>query len=251
MASGPSTVIQAVASARDAATAIRAHLGSTQTTGGEKRSQTEFIQSYFEEIPRALVPEPQQSERVKGVAREGIPGLTLPEAEREAHRCFNCGCLAVVPSDVGIALVALGGTIVTTKRSVLAQDFFSASATSCTVLDPDELIKEIRIPKPPAGAHQKYEKFTLRKPVDFAIVSVASLVTEEDGVCKDARIVLGAVAPEPVRVKKAEDAIRGRSITETTATEAAEQAVKGAMALSLNDYKIAITKALVKRAIMA
>jgi NADPH-dependent glutamate synthase beta subunit-like oxidoreductase len=251
MVCGPSTVIQAVASARDAVTAIGAHLRTTQTAGEEKRSQTEFIPSYFEEIPRALVRQPRQDERIKGIDMEHMPGLTPAEAEREAHRCFNCGCLAVVPSDVGIALVALSARIVTTKRSVLAQDFFSASATRSTVLDRDELIKEIQIPKPPAGAHQRYEKFTLRKPVDFAIVSVASLVSKEDGVCKDARIILGAVAPEPLRAKKAEDAIRGRSITETTATEAAEKAVEGAMALSMNDYKIALTKALVKRAIMA
>ncbi len=250
MVSGPSTAIQAVASARDAAAAIGAHLGTAQAAADERGSQRDFIPSYFEEIPRALVRELQPSERVKGIDREDMAGLTLAETQREAHRCFNCGCLAVAPSDVGIALVALGATIVTTRRRIVAQDFFSASATCSTLLYADELIKEIRIPRPTAGAHQKYEKFTLRKPVDFAIVSVASVVTEENGVCKDARIVLGAVAPEPLRAKKAEEVLKGRSITETTATEAAEQAVEGAVALSMNDYKIAITKALVKRAIL-
>jgi len=250
MVSGPSTVIQAVASARDAAKAIGSKFGSVQTSAEEERTEFGLIESYFEEIPRAQVRERPASERIKGIDVEDIPGLTLAEVEREAHRCFNCGCLAVVPSDVGIALVALGAKIVTTKRSIVAQDFFSMSADRSTVLEPDELIKEIRVPKPPAGARQKYEKFTLRKPVDFAIVSVASVVTAKDGVCKDARIVLGAVAPKPLRVKKAEDAIRGEPINETTAKEAAEQAVAGAMPLSMNDYKIAITKALVKRAIM-
>ena len=91
----------------------------------------------------------------------------------------------------------------------------------------------------------------MRKPVDFAIVSVASLVTEKGGICKDARIVLGAVAPEPVIAMKAEEAIKGRSITEATAKEAAEQAVEGAMPLSMNDYKIDIIKSLVKRAIIS
>jgi len=250
MVSGPSTVIQAVASARDAAKAIGSKFGSGQTSAEEKRTEFGLIESYFEEIPRAQVRELPASERIKRIDVEDIPGLSLEEVEREAHRCFNCGCLAVVPSDVGVALVALGAKIVTTKRSIPAQDFFSMSADRPTVLEPEELIKEIRIPKPPAGARQKYEKFTLRKPVDFAIVSVASVVTAKDGVCKDARIVLGAVAPTPLRVKKAEDAIRGEPINETTAKEAAEQAVAGAMPLSMNDYKIAITKALVKRAIM-
>jgi NADPH-dependent glutamate synthase beta subunit-like oxidoreductase/CO/xanthine dehydrogenase FAD-binding subunit len=250
MVSGPSTVIQAVASARDAAKDIGSKLGSAPATAEEKITESALIESYFEEIPRAQVRELPASERIKGIDVEDIPGLSLEEVEREAHRCFNCGCLAVVPSDVGVALVAMGARIVTTKRSIAAQDFFSASADRSTVLEPDELIKEIRVPRPPAGARQKYEKFTLRKAVDFAIVSVASVVTAKDGVCKDARIVLGAVAPTPLRVKKAEDVIRGESINETTAKEAAEQAVAGAMPLSMNDYKIAITKALVKRAIM-
>jgi len=251
MVSGPSTVIQAVASGREAAQAIGTRLGKEQTRAAEKMPQTRFVPSHFEEIPRATVRELSPSERVKGIDMEDIPGVMLEEAEREAHRCFNCGCLAVEPSDVGIALVALRATIVTTKRRMPAEDFFRAGATSSTVLDPDELIREIRIPKPPAGTRQRYEKFTLRRPVDFAIVSVASLVTEKDGVCKDARIVLGAVAPEPLRAIKAEEAIKGRSLTETAAAEAAERAVEGATALSKNDYKIAVTKALVKRAIMA
>lgn len=151
---------------------------------------------------------------------------------------------------MGVALVALNAKIITTKLRVSAQDFFRATATSSSILEPDELIKEIRVPKPPAGACQKYEKFTLRKPIDFAIVSVASLVTEKKGVCKDARIVLGAVAPEPIIAKKAEDTIRGRATTETSAREAAEQAVEGAVPLSMNDYKIDILKSLVKKSLM-
>ena len=124
------------------------------------------------------------------------------------------GCLAVNPSDIAIALLALDARIVTTKRSLPAELFFKATAMSSTVLQAEELIKEIQIPKPPAGARQRYEKFTLRKPVDFAVVSVASVLTLDNGVCKDARIVLGAVAPEPVRARNAEEAIKGRILDE-------------------------------------
>ena len=135
------------------------------------------------------------------------------------------------PSDVGAALVALDARIVTTKRTVGAGAFFNARATCSTILEADELIKEIRIPKPPEGARQKYAKFTLRKPIDFAIVSVASMVVVKDGVCKDARIVLGAVAPEPLRAEGAETAIKGRPIDEKAAAEAAEAAVEGSSPL--------------------
>jgi hypothetical protein len=250
MVSGPATVIQAVASAKIAARIIGAHLGTDQTTPEEKGTESRFIESCFEEIPRKVIHEIPPSERVKGIDMEDVPGFSLAEAERESHRCFNCGCLAVVSSDIGVGLVALGATIVTTKRIVAAQDFFRASATGSTVLELDELIKEIRIPKPPAGAQQRYDKFTLRKPIDFAVVSVASVLTVKDGVCKDARVVLGAVAPEPLRLKETENFLRGRIIDEATATQAAQAAVEGAVPLAMNDYKVDITRALVKRAIL-
>jgi xanthine dehydrogenase YagS FAD-binding subunit len=98
---------------------------------------------------------------------------------------------------------------------------------------------------------QVFLKFTLRRPVDFAIVSVASVMTVKQEVCVDARIALGAVAPGPVRAKKAEQFLKGRSIDNDTTTEAAAQAVLGARPLSKNAYKIEITKALVKRALMS
>ena len=210
-----------------------------------------FIETSFQEIPRVEVHEVPPTDRIKGIDMEDISGLSESEIEREAQRCFNCGCLAVGPSDVGVALVALDARIVTTKRTVAAQDFFNASATSSTVLDPDELIKEIQIPKPPEGALQRYEKFTLRKPIDFAIVSVASVLTASDHLCKDVRIVLGGVAPEPIRAKKAEDVIRGRSIDGKIVAEAAETAVEEATPLAMNEYKVEITKALVRRALLA
>jgi xanthine dehydrogenase YagS FAD-binding subunit len=151
---------------------------------------------------------------------------------------------------MGTALLALEGKIVTTKRSIEASEFFAPHAATPTVLEADEVIKEIVIPKLPDGAQQQYLKFTLRKPIDFAVVSVGSIISLHNGACTDARIVLGAVAPAPFRVKVAEEKLIGRRITEETATEAAEAAVSGAHPLSKNAYKIQITKALVKKAIM-
>jgi CO/xanthine dehydrogenase FAD-binding subunit len=235
---GPSTVAAAIASGRETASAIRRSFGDQ----AEDPAQTArgFLRTTFDAAGSPA-----------DLKEEASPDLPKSPIEQEAHRCFNCGCLAVGPSDIGVALVALNATIITTKQSVPAEDFFRATAFSSTILEPDELIKEIRIPKPPAGSVQKYEKFTLRKPIDFAIVSVASLMTKKKGVCKDARIVLGAVAPEPVIAKKAENAIRGQSITEETAAHAAEQAADGAMPLSMNDYKIDILKSLVRKSILA
>jgi CO/xanthine dehydrogenase FAD-binding subunit len=188
--------------------------------------------------------------RLKGIKVEDMPGATQKQIEAEAGRCFNCGCLAVGPSDVGIALVALNARIVTTKRTIGAADFFDASATHSHVLKADELIKEIHIPKPAKGARQTYAKFTLRKPIDFAIVSVASVLNMNDGVCKDACIVMGAVAPYPFRATGAEEFLKGRRVNESTAAEAGKLALKGALPLTKNAYKIEIAKAMVKRALL-
>ena len=159
-------------------------------------------------------------------------------------------CFAVCPSDTAIALTALGAKVKITgsdgNKIVPLHEFFQ---TLGNILRLDEMITEVRIPRPPIQAKQSFHKFTLRKPVDFAIVSVASLITVEKGICSDARIVLGAVAPTPIRAAGAEKAIIGKAIDARTASEAAEAAVTGAKPLSLNAYKVEITKTLVKQAL--
>ena len=240
-----------MASGREAADLIERSFKRSNHLLRQEGAEPAFRSASLETAPRVRIPELPVSERVKGMDVEDTPGLSLSEIETEASRCFNCGCLAVNPSDIGIVLTALDANIVTTKRTVDAQSFFTANATRSTLLDPDEVVTEIQIPKPQDGAQQKYLKFTLRTPIDFSIVSVASVITIERGVCVDARIALGAVAPGPVRARAAEEVIIGRPIDEHRAAEAAEQAVAGAQPLSMNAYKVEIAKTLVKRAILS
>jgi len=247
--SGPSTVVQAVASGREGARLIELSFKGGQPCGKEDGTEADFRSPSFEAAPRVRIPKLSVSERVKSIDVEETSSPSVSEIETEVNRCFNCGCLAISPSDIGTVLVALNASIVTSKRTLDAKTFFTPSATGSTLLDQDELVTEIQIPKPLDGAQQSYLKFTLRKPIDFAIVSVASVITMEAGVCVDARIVLGAVAPAPVRAKKAEEVIIGRPIDEHQAAEAAEQAMADAMPLSMNAYKVEIAKTLIKRAI--
>jgi NADPH-dependent glutamate synthase beta subunit-like oxidoreductase/CO/xanthine dehydrogenase FAD-binding subunit len=248
---GPSTVAQAVASGREAANLIERSFKGSQPSVKAGGIEPTFRSPSLETAPRVRIPQLPVSERSRSVDVEDTPGLSLSEIETEASRCFNCGCLAVNPSDIGIVLTALDANIVTTKRTVDAQTFFTASATQSTLLDPDEVVTEIQIPRPRDRAEQKYLKFTLRAPIDFSIVSVVSVITIERGVCVDARIALGAVAPGPVRAKAAEEVIIGQPIDEHRAAEAAEQAIAGAQPLSMNAYKVEIAKTLVKRAILS
>ena len=161
-------------------------------------------------------------------------------------------CLAVCPSDTAVALAAMDAQIKIAgqdgKRGIAVTDFFTPLGNALTQ---DAMVTEIEVPRAEGPTKQTFLKFTLRNPVDFAIVSVASVITLQRGICTDARIVLGAVAPAPVRAKKAEEVIKGRPIDQGAAEEAAEQAVAGARPLSMNAYKIEITKTLVKRALLS
>jgi len=249
---GPSTVIAAIASGRQNALAIESFLGGGQISQDGKKMPIHKFAQFLSDVATAHARMKGDTEP-KGLTEfdtENSIGLIDREIEKEAHRCFNCGCLAVGPSDVGTALVALNAQIVTTKRTVSAEDFFTASATCSTILNYDELIKEIQIPKPSVGTRQSYNKFTLRKPIDFAIVSVASALTVNNGICKEARIVLGGVAPEPLRAKKAEDFLKGQPLEEKSAAEAAGLSLEGAIALPMNEYKVEIARTLVRRAIL-
>lgn len=159
-------------------------------------------------------------------------------------------CFAVCPSDTAIALTALGAKLEIKGpqkvRKVPVDEFFTALGN---ILEPEELLTHIEIPNPAAGARQEFLKYTLRKPVDFAIASVAAVITMQDGICKDARIVLGAVAPTPVRAVDSEKFLKGKAVGEKGIGEVARAAVKDAKPMRMNAYKVEITKTLVKRAL--
>lgn len=160
-------------------------------------------------------------------------------------------CFAVCPSDTATALLALQAEIQIVgargTRTLPVGDFFTPLGNS---LSKGDLVAEIRVPRPVRGNRQAFLKFTVRKPIDFAIASIASVLTVEDGVCVDARIVLGGVAPVPLRAKGAERVVQGKPLDAKTAEEAADASVSGAKPRSGNAYKVEITKALVKRALL-
>jgi xanthine dehydrogenase YagS FAD-binding subunit len=160
-------------------------------------------------------------------------------------------CFAVCPSDTAVALASLDGQITIAapegERKIAVTEFYNPLGNS---LKRGEMVTGVEVPSVADQSKQVFLKFTLRKPVDFAIVSVATVVTLKSGVCTDARIALGAVAAGPVRATKAEKILVGRPVDEKAATDAAEEALAGAKPLSMNAYKIEIAKTLVKRAIL-
>jgi xanthine dehydrogenase YagS FAD-binding subunit len=160
-------------------------------------------------------------------------------------------CFAVCPSDLAVALAALDGQITMAGpeggRKMTVMDFYHPLGNS---LKRGEMVTGVEVPSVGNESRQAFLKFTLRKPVDFAIVSVATVTTIEGGLCKDARIALGGVASGPVRALRAEKTLVGRPVDERTAADAAEVALPDAKPLSMNAYKIEIAKTLVKRCIL-
>ena len=176
--------------------------------------------------------------------------LSASQIETEANRCFNCGCVAINSSDMAVALLALDAKVKIAKRRGLVpiQGFFSPPGN---ILDSAGMVTEIQVPEPRDDAKQTFLKFRLQGAIDFPIVSVASVITLDDGVCTDARIVLGGVAPAPIRATEAEKVIKGKPLDALTAARSAEAAVRGALPLGNNAYKVQVAKALVKRAILS
>mgnify|MGYP001768078468 CR=1 FL=1 len=126
---------------------------------------------------------------------------------------------------------------------------FGVGVRSATVLEPGELVRRIEVPRPPAGTRQCYLKFRTRHSIDFPIAGVAAAVTLSRGRVREARLVLGAAAPVPLRATGAEAFLEGRRLDEATIAEAAECALADAVPLGENRYKVALLRTLVQRAL--
>jgi len=180
--------------------------------------------------------------------RKGGTTCYAMTGDNRYHSIFGAAnmCIAVHPSDVAPALIALNAKVVTNARTVDAENFFEVKKPGNTVLAPDEIITEIRIPTPPAGAKSAFLKFAIRKSIDFPIVNCA--VMTGGGA---PRIALNAVAPKPYRAVKAEAALAGKPINEVNAEAAGAAAVADAKPFAANKFKVQIAKTLVKRALLA
>jgi xanthine dehydrogenase YagS FAD-binding subunit len=164
----------------------------------------------------------------------------------------------VHPSDTAPALVALDAQIKIAsaggERVIPLEKFFVLPQIDYkheNILKPGDVVTEIFIPHPKAGSKGFYHKVRERLAWDHAIVSVATVVQSSGGVVKDARVVLGGVAPVPWRAPKAEQFLRGKKIDENAAQKAGEIALEGAKPLKDNVYKVNMAKSLIQRGLLA
>jgi carbon-monoxide dehydrogenase medium subunit len=98
------------------------------------------------------------------------------------------------------------------KRVLPLEAFFTNHRT--TALAKGDILSRILVPVPSKGTGACYRKFGLRGAANISVASVAAMVRLEDGVCRDARFVMGAVAPTPKIAGKAAELAQGKSVAE-------------------------------------
>ncbi|HEY3651353.1 MAG TPA: xanthine dehydrogenase family protein subunit M [Streptosporangiaceae bacterium] len=154
-------------------------------------------------------------------------------------------CVATHPSDMCVALAALGAivhlasadgerTVPLTGLHRLPEDHPEIE----TVLRPGELITAVEVPPLAFAAHSTYRKVRDRASYAFALVSVAAALELDGDTVRDVRIALGGVATKPWRAERAEDVLRGQPATPGSFRAAAEAELAAARPLRGNQFKV-------------
>ncbi|MCX7857689.1 MAG: FAD binding domain-containing protein [Deltaproteobacteria bacterium] len=251
--SGPATVIEAVVAGRKAAFAIDRLLSGKDLKSEEKKKEHLWDKvnvAYLKPTKRVTIPKRGKDQRVLDL--EDVLNLSFEDVKFEAMRCINCGCVAVNPSDMAVALMALGAQVKIQgpegEKIISVEDLFESPRGP---VGDSVVLTEIIIPQMSNNKRQTFLKFRLRDSIDFAIASVALVLEISDNVCWDSRIVLGSISPRPIRAFSSEEVIKGKVINEDIAEAAAQAAVSHLVALSMNEYKVKIIKSLVKKALLS
>ena len=180
-----------------------------------------------------------------------------PEGMNREHCLFEANrCVAVTPSDTAPTLVSMDATMVVVnkkgERIIPAGEFFigpEIDIERMTILQPDDLLTAIRLPKIWAGAIFYFEKVADRNTWDFALANVALAMRLKNNINEDIRITCGGVQCIPKRMLVAESIARGSEKNEETAILAGSSASRGAVPLNYNHFKIPLLENLVMRSI--
>lgn len=164
-------------------------------------------------------------------------------------------CNAAPSAETAPALLALEARAriagLGSERVVSLEQFFKGPGT--TILKKGELLVEIQVPALPPNTRGAYLKHSVRGSIDLAIVGVAAMITMDGRVCRDARVALGAVAPTPIRARKAEEVLEGKEINDDLINQASQAASDEACPISdvraSAEYRTEMVKVFTKRAV--
>jgi xanthine dehydrogenase YagS FAD-binding subunit len=163
------------------------------------------------------------------------------------HAIFGASdkCIAVHPSDMCIALVALDSTVVVTgpkgDRRIPFQNFHRLPGDTPqkdNTLERGELIVAVEIADNAFKKHVHYIKVRDRTSYAFALVSVAAAVDMQGNTMKNVRLGMGGVAHKPWRLTDVENFLKGKQASEAVFRQAGELAVRGAKGYGHNNFKL-------------
>ena len=188
--------------------------------------------------------------------REPGSGCDAMEGLNRIHAILGGSesCIATHPSDMAVAMLALGASVEIegadggTRTVPLAEFHLLPGATPEreTVLEPGDLVTAVTLPAPVDGAFQTYRKARDRASYAFALCSVAAVVTVKDGRLDHVALAFGGLAPKPWRDAAVEDVLRGEAPDEALFDRAADVLLADATGHGSNDFKIPLARRLLK-----
>lgn len=236
-----SAVAAAIPALRQAATGIRSpQMRTMGTVGGELLQRPRCW--YFRRGLGLLATDGDRS--------------MVEEGDNRYHAIFdNLGPAKFVhPSSLAPALIALGATATVVgkggERQIDVADLFQIPAEEGdreTTLEPGDILTAIQVPA--SAPHSATYEVRHRRGLDWPEAAAAVVLQMDGASVKSASIVLGHVAPQPYATFAGKSLVGG-VVSPQTAARAAEQAIQGATPLSMNGYKVELTKVAVKRAIL-
>jgi len=215
-----------------------AQIRNMATVGGNLLQRTRCNYFYDDEGSRC-------NKRTPGQGCDAVDGFNRIHAILGA----SPACVATHPSDLCVALAALGAIVhlqgTTGTRTLPLTDLHRLPEDHPerdTMLAPGELITAIALPALDFAAQSTYRKVRDRASYAFALVSVAAALDIEDGTIRDVRLALGGVAHKPWRAWRAEELLKGQPANTDAFMAAADAELHDAKPLRDNGFKIDLAK---------
>jgi xanthine dehydrogenase YagS FAD-binding subunit len=219
-----------------------AQLRNMASTGGNLLQRTRCAYFYDTATPC--------SKREPGTGCSAIPGLNRGHAILGTSEA----CIATHPSDMCVALAALGATVHIAgpagARTIALTEFHRLPGDTPqrdTNLAPDELVTAVELPRRGFAKNYSYLKIRDRLSYAFALVSVAAALELEGDRIKEARLALGGVAHKPWRDTAAEATLTGATAEPSAFARAADVLLRDAKAQSHNAFKIDLARRAIVR----
>jgi len=168
-------------------------------------------------------------------------------------------CFAIFSGDLAPALIALGAKIklvsVKGERILSLREYYTGDGAKPLTREPEEILINVEVPTLPQRTSGCYLKYRIRRSIDFPLAGVATRATldNQNKVCLEAKVVIGAVGTRPEEIERIEELLNGKRMTDSVIEEASEMAFKAAKpianAASSPSYRKKMIKVMVEKAL--